>query len=228
MNMQYQFCATNALIKWLKSDLPRLPAAPGQQVGVNTVASTREQMSWQLHIIDNSYGSWHKTIIATEANSRFTVFIPVDLILTPEQLSKRLQIEWQFLLAETLQDQHMLPRSDIALLLSNLSDINFDIDWVKNTDLSVNGHIADAALWVTQTLADKKQAELSPSLALELAIYLNTQPKRVAKQKTKIVPVERLAQYCNSLVNARNRMQENSVTPKNISDNVVYLKDFKH
>lgn len=225
--MKYLFCTTNALTKWLKTDLPRLPTAPGQQVGVNTVTSTREQMCWQLHIIENRYGSWHKTIIATEANSRFTVFIPVDLILTPEQLSKRLQIEWQLLLAETLQAQHMLPRSDIALLLSNLSDINFDLDWVKNTDLSVNGHIADAALWVTQTLADKKQAELSPSLALELAIYLNTQPKRVAKQKTKIVPVERLAQYCNSLVNAQTSVQQNSVVPKGVGNNVVYLKDFK-
>ncbi|MDP5138340.1 hypothetical protein ORJ04_20535, partial [Rheinheimera baltica] len=65
--MQYQFCATNALIKWLKTDLPRLPAAPGQQVGVNAIVSTSKQMCWQLHIIENSYGSWHKTIIATEA-----------------------------------------------------------------------------------------------------------------------------------------------------------------
>lgn len=225
--MQTLYCATNSLIKWLKTEFPRLPAEPGQQVGVRRIISTAEQMSWQLHIIDNSCGSWQKTIIATEANSRFTVFIPVDLILTPEQLSKRLQIEWQFLLAETLQDQRMLPRSDIALLLSNLSDINFDLDWVKNTDLSVNGHIADAALWVTQTLADKKQAELSPSLALELAIYLNTQPKRVTKQKVKIVPVEQLFQYCNSLINAQTSVQQNSVVPKGVGNNVVYLKDFK-
>jgi|GEM_PF-2256108 hypothetical protein len=31
--MNMQFCGTNALIKWLKTDLTRLSAATGQQVG---------------------------------------------------------------------------------------------------------------------------------------------------------------------------------------------------
>ncbi|MDP5132023.1 MAG: amino acid adenylation [Paraglaciecola sp.] len=197
--MRNLFCATNALTKWLKTDLPRLPAAPGKQVGVNGIFSTSEQMCWQLHIIENSYGSWHKTIIATEANSRFTVFMPVDLLMTPDQLSKRLHMEWQYVLAETLQQHSDMPRSDIALLLSNLSDINFEAEWVKNTDLSVNGHIGDAGLWVTQMLADKRRAELSPELALELAIYLNTQPKRVKNQSKKFIPAQKLFDYCHSI-----------------------------
>ncbi|SNY58536.1 hypothetical protein SAMN06297280_3430 [Arsukibacterium tuosuense] len=229
--MNYLFCATNALTKWLKADLPRLPAAPGQQVGVNSIFSTREQMCWQLHIIENSYRSWHKTIIATEANSRFTVFIPVDLLMTPEQLSKRLQMEWQWVLAETLQQHSDMPRSDIALLLSNLSDINFEAEWVKNTDLSVNGHIGDAGLWVTQTLADKRRAQLSPELALELAIYLNTQPKRVNKGKNKIIPAVKLLAYCNALIEACQATTQDEKSKEQLQSsqsNVVFLKDFKH
>ncbi|MDP5130181.1 MAG: amino acid adenylation, partial [Paraglaciecola sp.] len=92
--MKLQLNATSALTKWLKTDLLRLPASAGQQVGVNKITSTSEQMCWQLHIIDNSYGSRHKIIIATEANSRFTVFVPVDLLLTPHKLTHRLQMEW--------------------------------------------------------------------------------------------------------------------------------------
>ena len=229
--MQYQFCATNALIKWLKTDLPRLPAAPGQQVGVNSITSTGEQMCWQLHIIENSYGSWHKTIIATEANSRFTLFIPVDLLMTPDQLCKRLQMEWQWVLAETLRLSHIMSRSDIAMLLSNLCEIKFEPQWVKNTDLRVNGHVSDAGLWVSQTLADKRLAELSPELALELAIYLNTQPKRVNKGKNKIIPAEKLLAYCNALIEASQATMKAEKSKQQLQSgqsNVVYLKDFKH
>lgn len=198
--MLIQFCATNALNKWLKTDLPRLPAALGQQVGVNTVVSSNEQMCWQLHIIENRYGSWHKTIIATEANSRFTLFIPADLLITVEELTQRLQMEWQWVFAETLRLSNLLPRSDIALLLSNLSEITFEPHWVKNTDRSVNGHVSDAGLWVTQTLADRRKDALSLELALELAVYLNTQPKRVNKSKSKVVPVLALLDYCKLLI----------------------------
>ena len=228
--MQYQFSATNALSKWLKTDLPRLPAAPGQQVGVNSVTSTREQMCWQLHIIENRYRSRHKTIIATEANSRFTLFIPVDLLMSVEELTERLQMEWQWVLAETLRLSNIMPRSDIALLLSSLGEVTFEPQWVKNTDLSVNGHISDAGLWVTQTLADRRKDELSPDLALELAVYLNTQPKRVNKGSSKVVPVLALLDYCATLIklSASNMdMTAEQADQNTCQSNVVYLKDFK-
>jgi hypothetical protein len=229
--MQYLFCATNALTKWLKTDLLRLPAEPGQQVGVNSVISDSEQMCWQLHIIENSYGSRHKTIIATEANSRFTLFLPVDLLIRIDELTQRLQMEWQFVLAETLQLHSDMPRSDIALLLSNLSDINFEVQWFKNTDLSVNGHISDAGLWVTQTLADRRRAQLSPELALELAIYLNTQPKRVNKGKDKIIPAETVLAYCYALIDSNQATTEDDSFTDSLQSgpsNVVYLKNFKN
>ncbi|MBU1310187.1 MAG: amino acid adenylation [Gammaproteobacteria bacterium] len=228
--MKYLYCTTNALNKWLKTDLPRLPSAPGQQVGVNTVTSTREQMCWQLHIIENRYGSWHKTIIATEANSRFTLFIPVDLLMSVEELTQRLQMEWQWVLAETLRLSGIMPRSDIALLLSSLGEVTFEQQWVKNTDRSVNGHVSDAGLWATQTLADRRKDALSPDLALELAVYLNTQPKRVNKAKSKVVPVLALLDYCTSLIKPPSSELDITAGPtnqKNSECNVVYFKDFK-
>lgn len=73
----------------------------------------------------------------------------------------------------------LIPRSDIAVLLSELSKIEFTPHWVKNTDLSISGHISDAAIWVTQTLKEEGFYELPKDLATELAVYLNTEPKRI-------------------------------------------------
>lgn len=229
--MNYQYCATNALTKWLKADFPRLPNAPGQQVGVNTITSTREQMCWQLHIIENRYRSRHKTIIAIEANSRFTLFIPVDLLMSVEELTQRLHMEWQWVLAETLRLNRLMPGSDIAFMLSKLSELPFEPQWVKNTDRSVNGHVSDAGLWVTQTLADRRQEALSPKLALELAVYLNTQPKRMNKAKDKFIPVEKLLSYCMSVINhekAATEPESPDSSQQSAGKNVVYLKDYKH
>jgi hypothetical protein len=229
--MKYQICTTNALTKWLKTDLPRLPTLLGKQVGVNSITSTNEQMCWQLHIIENSYGSWHKTIIATEANSRFTLFIPVDLLLSTDELTQRLQMEWQWVLAETLRVEQIMPCSDIALLLSELNEIAFTIHWVKNTDRSVNGHVSDAGLWVSQTLADRRQAALSPMLALELAVYLNTQPKRVNKSKNRFTPVDRLLMYCQQVIIksiATGVKEDKLQEPGFDNSNVVQIKNFRH
>lgn len=227
--MKILFCATNAASKWLNTELPRLPVEPGKQVGVNTVISDSKQMCWQVHIIDNSYGSRHKTLIAVEANSRFTVFIPVVLKLSLDELSARLKMEWQWVLAESLRVLDYMPRSDIALLLDSLSQLNFDVAWVKNTDLSINGHISDAGLWVTQTLEQSRREKLSPEVALELAIYLNCQPKRINKGKDKVIPVKSLLAYCQSLLSANQIVQhsgeeQNEAIPP---ANVIYLNAYK-
>jgi hypothetical protein len=227
--MKLQLCATNSLTKWLKADLQRLHVESGKQVGVNTVNSDIAQMSWQVHIIENSYGSRHKTLIAVEANSRFSVFIPVVLKLSVEELSVRLKMEWQWVLAESLRVLDYMPRSYIALLLDNLSQLNFEVTWVKNTDLSINGHISDAGLWVTQALEQSRREQLSPDVALELAIYLNGQPKRINKGRDKVIPVESLLAYCQSLLTAKQIVQHSEADQKeaNLPVNVINLNAYK-
>ena len=108
------------------------------------------------------------------------------------------------MLAETLESYQLIPRSNIAMLLSELSDLTFSVEWVKNTDLSINGHISDAGLWVEQVLREQGVSELSAQQATELAIYLNTSVKRITnketKRKEKMIPVEKLLAYCQRLV----------------------------
>ena len=198
------FGASNSLAKWLKADLSRLPTLAGKQAGVNTLKSDSTTMCWQAHIIDNQYKSYEKTIIVCEANTRFIFFIPVTARLTLDELTNLLTMEWQAMLAETLESYQLIPRSNIAMLLSELSDLTFSVEWVKNTDLSINGHISDAGLWVEQVLREQGVSELSAQQATELAIYLNTSVKRITnketKRKEKMIPVEKLLAYCQRLV----------------------------
>ena len=168
--MNLLFSASNALNKWLGADLPRLPSEVDRQAGVNALFSDANQLCWQVHIIDNRYQSLEKTIVVCEANSRFTFFLPVMQKLSLSELTDILQMEWQSVLAETLNYYQLLPSSDIAMLLSKLSDVNFDIAWMKNTDLSINGHITDAGLWVTETLRERGLLSLTTELALDLSL----------------------------------------------------------
>ncbi|MDC9511398.1 amino acid adenylation [Pseudoalteromonas sp. Angola-4] len=227
--MKLQLSASNALNKYLKADLPHLSHEPGKQAGVNTLISDNNSFNWQLQIIDNSYKSREKTIIVCEANSRFTFFIPVSLKLSQKELTQRLQYEWQLIMAETLEVYQLIPRSDIAVLLSELSKIEFMPHWVKNTDLSISGHISDAALWVTQTLQEEGLYDLPKDLAIELAIYLNTQPKRITNKTTgrkeKFIPIERLLHYCQSLIAAR-QLDDSSSNEILDTSNIINFSDY--
>jgi len=140
--MQLLYSTSKDLDKWLKAELPTLE---GTQKGRNFITTDADTFSWQLHIIDNSYKSREKTIIATEAYSRFTCFIPAPMPLTLTELNHQISMQWQQLLVDMVLANQLLPNSDAILLLSNLEQLHFDVHWVKNTDLSINGHITDAA-----------------------------------------------------------------------------------
>ncbi|MEZ8095708.1 amino acid adenylation [Photobacterium swingsii] len=213
--MQFQLSSTNALNKWLKADFPRLPVETGKQAGVNKLSSDAATMSWQVHLIENRYQSSEKTLIVCEANSRFTYFIPLNrMFFTPDELAKRLKIEWQFAFVEALEAYALetyslknigsISRYDIATLLSRLNDIEFTPQWVKNTDLSINGHIADAAQWVTQTLDDRNLDRLNQPLAFEISSYINSQTKsiKVNNKKQRFIPIERLFDYVQQITQA--------------------------
>ena len=196
--MLLQLSSSNALNKWLKADFPRLPTEQGKQAGVNKLSSNANTMSWQVHLIENRYRSVEKTLIVCEANSRFTYFIPFNRqFFTPDELAERLKIEWQFAVVEALEVSGLTSRFDITALLSKLNDIEFTPLWIKNTDLSINGHIADAAQWVTQTLDDRNLDRLSQPLAFEISSYINAQTKSITvnNKKHRFIPIDSLLEY---------------------------------
>ncbi|MBF4217950.1 amino acid adenylation, partial [Vibrio anguillarum] len=154
-----------------------------------------------------------------EANSRFTYFIPLNgLFITPDELAERLEIEWQFAFVESLEASGLITHYDIAKLLSKLNDIEFTPQWIKNTDLSINGHIADAAQWVTQTLDDRNIERLNLPLAFEISNYINCQTKsiKVNNKKHRFIPIERLLDYVQQIT------KENP--PSDDTSNVVLFR----
>jgi hypothetical protein len=222
--MQLFYSTSKALDKWLKAELPTLE---GTQKGRNTIISDANTFSWQLHIIDNNYRSSQKTIIATEAHSRFTCFLPVFMPLTLSEFHQQLSMQWQQLLVEMIRANQLLPNSDAVLLLSKLDELQFDISWAKNTDLSINGHITDAALWVTQTLAEQRLDAMPLALADDLAIYLNGQVKRIKQRKEKFIPLDRLFEYCQQITQLDDNKIPDLSSGITLPDNVLRFSDYK-
>jgi hypothetical protein len=239
--------ATNALNKWLKADLPRLPDKEGQRVGVHALASDDHTCCWQLHIIDNGPSvyrvrSRHKTIIACESNSRFIVFIPVEKRLSLDELSERLLMAWQYSVAEILTRLFIMPADDIARFIYDLNQHKFDSSWAKNTDLSINGHISDAGSWLSQTLEQEGQASLAAGLNSDLSLHLNTQMKRAHQGREQFMPLVILMDYCeevlidqqlslpakSDLASATNSASESAAANSTlVGTNIVQLSDYR-
>jgi hypothetical protein len=109
-----------------------------------------------------------------------------------------------------------------VLLLSKLDELQFNILWAKNTNLSISGHITDLALWVTQKLDTMPLA-----LTEDLATYLNGQVKRIKQRKEKFIPIEHLL-IIVSRSQASKASDVNSIAQiqDKLPDNVISLSDY--
>jgi len=160
-------------------------------------------------------------------HSRFTCFLPVYEPLSLSELHQQLSMQWQQLLVEMIRANQLLPNSDAVLLLSKLDELQFDISWAKNTDLSINGHITDAALWVTQTLKEQSLDTMPLELAEDLAVYLNGQVKRIKQRKEKFVPIDRLFEYCQQITQLDDDKMPELKSGIALPDNVLRFSDYK-
>jgi len=121
--MRLIYSISKALDKWLKTELPSFE---GTRKGRKTLVSDANSLCWQLHIIDNCYQSSEKTIIATEAHSRFTCFIPVTSSLTLSELHQKLTMLWQALLVDMINAGH-----SYSEIRSNCNTSNSQISRIK-------------------------------------------------------------------------------------------------
>jgi len=175
---QIIFSASNALNKWLKLDLPRLPSPDGKRIGTQSLITDAKAISWQCHVVSNTYNGHFYTVIAVEAYSRFTLLLPFDFAPTQNELQERICQQWTHSLVSLMVQHGELPRELAPLAFSHIIDQMDNVAWWRNTDLSVNGHVGDAGQWVTQTIADRNIDALSDDDALDLAYYINSFHKR--------------------------------------------------
>ena len=75
-----------------------------------------------------------------------------------------------------------LNRKQIPRVFTQFHQQVQDVQWFRNMDLSVNGHVSDAEQWVTQTLSGRGLDALHDELAADIAWHINSLEK-CAKDK---------------------------------------------
>jgi hypothetical protein len=181
-NLVIVFSASNALCKWLKLDLPRLPVIDGQRAGVQPLVTDSHTISWQCHVIFTDSWRERATVIAVEAHSRFTLLIPFDVVPSQNTLEQLICEQWANAFVELAVKHGELERSAIPRVFTQFHEVASKVGWVRNMDLSVQGHISDAEQWVKDTLVDRGLDALDEELAFDIAWHVNSLEKR-AKDK---------------------------------------------
>jgi len=109
-----------------------------------------------------------------------------------------------------------------------------NIEWWRNTDLSVNGHVSDAEQWVVQSIEKNQTEELTIEQAQDLALYINRffkHTKDSQGKKQKIYPIPRfvndnLARFISpNIVNNPTPPPKKNDKTNNVISMVDYLKN---
>ncbi len=189
--------ASNALTKWLKIELPRLPDPDGKRIGTQPLVTDSETISWQCHVVQNGYRRDGFTVIAVEAYSRFTLLIPFEFAPTQKEFQEQFCDRWATMLISLMVKYGEIGRDQIPIVFSQFHQKMVDIQWWRNTDLSVNGHVSDAEQWVKQTIEGQRIESLSEDEAVDLAMHINQFFKRAKDRqgkKQRFYPVPRFVE----------------------------------
>lgn len=196
MDMKILISASNELTKWMKlADLPRLPHPTGKQVGVTPLTTDADTIAWQCHVLRPHSRSAQGVIIAVEAHSRYTLLIPATQPPTQTEFEELLALHWLQNLAYWLVDTLALDEAQLPEFIEQFAARTQPFSWVKNTDLSVNGHVADAGQWLQQSFQHYARSLPREEECFELGLHINKMFKRVktkGKKAEPFYPVPRL------------------------------------
>jgi len=179
--MEVLIGASNAFVKWMKLDLPRIPSIDGKRIGTQRITSTATSVAWQCHTLLEHSKATRATIIAVEARSRFCIIFSNIAQLSVTEFEQQLKNKW---LREVLFMSHTSGAVDdnereLEQIGQQFVATTMDFNWVKNTDLSVSGHVSDTEQWIRSTSALNRANHLGQQEANELAYHINTQRKKV-------------------------------------------------
>ncbi|MFK5949945.1 MAG: hypothetical protein QM500_14370 [Methylococcales bacterium] len=195
--MKVLISASNDFVKWLGLDLPRIPSLEGKRVGTQTITSDENTLSWQCQALREHSRSPVATVIAVEASSRYCIIFPNLLKMSMLEFEQELKRRW---LKETLimaVESGAVNNADVNIMEKQFIDTTMAFSWFKNTDLSVNGHVADTEQWIRSGSVLHRINYLGETEAFELAFQINKNRKKVKistqkKLHERFVPVARL------------------------------------
>ncbi|EDM67421.1 hypothetical protein PE36_17205 [Moritella sp. PE36] len=192
--MKIQISASNALCKWMKLDLIRIPSVDGKKIGKQTITTDVETLAWQCHVIKNNVQSHYYTVIAVEARSRYVMIFPNLAPPTQAEFEEmflgRLFIE----MVNLMLHSGSIEESVADIVTSQFLSETEGFCWFKNTDLSVNRHVSDTESWIRQSGDNNDVTAYNDDEAYGLSMHINEIRKRIAKEgrNGRFVPVVRM------------------------------------
>lgn len=187
--MDILFSCSSSFCSWLKIKPERLESIDGKNIGTQTISTNENTMSWQLNVSGFSKERYGRIdVIAVEARSRYAIIFPnLPYSGFSQDAFQNLFLErWGTELCHFCESSNIVAPDDMKTMIEQFMDTVFGFYWVKNTDLSVNGHVADAENWLTSYSLDMNGKPLTVEQAfLKLGININQHMKKakVAGQK---------------------------------------------
>jgi len=183
----------------MRLDLSRMDSADGKNIGTQTISSNADQISWQCHVVENKheYLNPYFSVIAVEPFSRYTLLIPYSHRPDQKELEDDLIHRWGNEMLHHMMDCGAVLDSDLDIVANQFRSEDKNISWYRNTDLSVNGHVADAEQWIRDYLDQYGMDNLDDDNAVNLGIHINRQVKRAKNAKNasgkreRFIPVPR-------------------------------------
>ena len=192
--MKIIISASNAFAKWLKLDLPRIQSTDGKKIGTQSLITDSDSMSWQCHVIRIHSRSVKATVIAIEANSRYAIIMPYSFTPSQETFETDLSRLWANQMVYLMIDSGAIFESDVTCVFAQFKSKEKYFDWVKNTDLSVNGHVSDTEQWVVQSFEQYGIKHFDEKEAFGLGLHINKMFKKAKSPlgiKERFYPVAR-------------------------------------
>ncbi len=174
---------SNKLTRYLGLDLPQQGSAEAKGTGKHPLHSNADIFAWQCHIIENGGPDSSRSLVAVEAHSRYCIIIPLTLRLEQEDLIQQLNYRWSTEMAMFILDDPEAPLEDIEELADALLEVITEVDVIRNTDLSISGHITDIKSWIQDYCQQHGLHLLSDRHSVSLAMHLN-ELQKTAKDPT--------------------------------------------
>lgn len=193
--MKLLISASNALVKWMRIEPPRIPSPDGKRVGVQPLKSDEQILAWQCQVIRAHSRAQQGVVIAVEERSRYTIFMSFERPPTELEFENELRRCWANAFLHYSLDSAAIDEETVPELLYRFSTVPVEYMWYRNTDLSVNGHVADAEQWVKQACDEYRIDHLNENDVMSLEAHINQFAKRVkvnGKRSEPFYPVTRL------------------------------------
>ena len=183
---------SNPMTRWLKLSLPRLPSLDGKRVGTQVLHTDTTQVAWQCHVLE--HGPTHNpyfTVLAMEAHSRYVILLPFDIAPSQAEFEQVLLERWGNEALHLAVASGAINDDEVPIMVEAFTHHPCQSQWVSNTDLSIQSHIADAGHWLTDTLAQEGLDFLDDNLCYGLATHINKLEKKIGANKQRFKPMMR-------------------------------------